>query len=332
MIKSKVKVLSILSLILAVTALIASAIGSFEISIKSILTLSLSDQESIVLSSIRLPRVFLAVIVGASLAISGAVMQGLFRNPLADPGLIGISSGAALAVAVMIVLVGPLTGILGFYGISFAAFFGGLITAIVIFRFSQVTGSFSVAYILLAGIAISALSAAGTGFLIFLSNDEQLRSLTFWTMGSLGSALWESVIVAASIIIPTSIIMIKNSRALNIMLLGENEAKYLGVNCDRLKKVIIICAALSVGASVAVSGIIGFVGLVVPHLVRLTIGADHRMLIPASAILGAILLLIADTFARTIVAPAEMPVGVITSLIGGPFFLWLLARQYKGRI
>ncbi len=330
--KSKFKIISILFLILAISFIVASAIGSFEISIRSILTWNLSNQEKTVLFSIRLPRVLLAIIVGSSLAISGAVMQGLFRNPLADPGLIGISSGAALAVAVMIVLVGPLSGIFGFYGISFAAFLGGLITALVIFRFSQVTGSFSVAYILLAGIAISALSAAGTGFLVFLSNDEQLRSLTFWTMGSLGSALWESVIVAASIIIPTSIIMIKNARALNIMLLGESEAKYLDINCDRLKKVIIICAALSVGASVAVSGIIGFVGLVVPHLVRLTIGADHRMLIPSSAILGAILLLIADTFARTIVAPAEMPVGVITSLIGGPFFLWLLARQYKGRV
>jgi iron complex transport system permease protein len=258
-------------------------------------------------------------------------MQGLFRNPLADPGLIGIASGAALLVAVMIVLAGPFTGTFGLYGLSIAAFTGGLATCIVIFRFARLTGTFSVTYMLLAGIAINALAGAGTGFLTYISNDQQLRTLTFWTMGSLGRALWPAVIVCATIVIPATLLLIRNARELNILLLGEDEAKHLGVDSERLKRNIIVCTALSVGAAVAVSGIIGFVGLVVPHLIRLTIGPDHRLLIPASALLGALLLTIADTFARTIVSPAEIPVGILTSLIGGPFFLWLLVKQYVGR-
>ena len=258
-------------------------------------------------------------------------MQGLFRNPLADPGLIGISSGAALAVAIVIVLAGPFAGVLGLYGLSIAAFVGGLTASMLIFRFAQLTGTFSVTYMLLAGIAINALAGAGVGFLTYLSNDEQLRSLTFWTMGSLGGALWLTVAVAATVILPAIFFLFRNAQEINILLLGENEARHLGVNNERLKLVIIICTALSVGAAVAVSGIIGFIGLVVPHLMRLTIGPDHRLLLPASALFGAFLLLVADTIARTVVSPAEMPVGILTSLIGGPFFLWLLVKQYSRR-
>jgi len=330
-IRLKAPALLLLCAALGVALLVAASIGAVAIPVTSLLGGTLTEQQEAVLASIRLPRVLLAAIVGAALAVSGAAMQGLFRNPLADPGLIGISSGAALAVAMMIVLAGPFTGALGLYSLSAAAFTGGLITCLLIFRFAQLTGTFSVTYMLLAGIAINALTGAGTGFLTYLSNDEQLRLLTFWTMGSLGGALWPAVIVAATVVIPATFFLIRSARELNILLLGEDEAQHLGVDSERLKRIIIICTALSVGAAVAVSGIIGFVGLVVPHLIRLTIGPDHRLLIPASALLGALLLVIADTFARTIVSPAEMPVGILTSLIGGPFFLWLLIKQYAGR-
>ncbi len=330
-IKFKAPVLLLLTGLLLVATAIAASTGAVSIPLETFLSGDLSSSQKAVFSFIRLPRILLAIIVGASLAVSGAAMQGLFRNPLADPGLIGISSGASLGVAVVIVLGGPITGVFGFYSLSVAAFVGGLITCLLIFRFARLNGTFSVIYMLLAGIAINALAGSGTGFLTYLSNDEQLRSLTFWTMGSLGGALWPAVIVAATVVIPSTILLIKNARKLNVLLLGEQEAQYLGIDSENLKRIIIICTALSVGAAVAVSGIIGFVGLVVPHLIRLTVGPDHHLLIPASALLGAILLLAADTFARTIISPAEMPVGILTSLIGGPFFLWLLMKQYAGR-
>lgn len=323
--------LLLLLIVLLITAAAAALIGAFPIPALSLLQANLTPQEQAVLNSIRLPRVLLAVIVGAALAVSGAALQGLFRNPLADPGLIGISSGAALAVALMIVSIGPLPGILGLYGLSIAAFMGGLLTSIVIFRFAGLTGASSVTYILLAGIAINALASAGTGFLAYLSDDQELRTLTFWTMGSLGGALWPGVLICASLVIPATFVLYRNAQRLNILLLGESEARHLGVDSERLKRNIIICTAISVGAAVAVSGIIGFVGLVIPHLIRLTLGPDHRLLIPASALLGAIILIIADTVSRTLLAPAEIPVGIFTSLIGGPFFLWLLIKQYSGR-
>lgn len=331
-IRVRVPLISLLAILLVLTVVISLSIGATAIQVSAILNGALSESQQAVLLAIRLPRVLLADVVGASLAVSGAAMQGLFRNPLADPGLIGISSGAALAVAVMIVIVGPVSGVLGLYGISVAAFVGGSVTALLIFKFAHFTGTFSVTYMLLAGIAINALAGAGTGLLTYLSNDEQLRTLTFWTMGSLGGALWPAVIVVATVVIPSTIVLVKYAKQLNILLLGEQEAHYLGVNIKRLKIVVIMTTALSVGAAVAVSGIIGFVGLVVPHLIRLTIGPDHRLLIPASAFLGATLLVVADTASRTVVSPAEMPVGIITSLIGGPFFLWLLLKQNTLRL
>ena len=312
-------------------ALAMTTIGAVPIPLDALLIGDLTDQQEAVLAAIRLPRVLLAAVVGAALAVSGAAMQGLFRNPLADPGLIGIASGAALAVAAVIVLAGPLSGLFGLYGLAVAAFAGGLATCVLIFRFTQLTGAFSVTYMLLAGIAVNAIAGAGTGFLTYLSDDQQLRALTFWTMGSLGGALWPAVVVVATVAVPATVMLVRHAGEINILLLGEDEARHLGVDTDRLKRVVIVSAALSVGAAVAVSGIIGFGGLVVPHLVRLTIGPDHRVLIPASAVLGAALLVVADTCARTIVAPAEMPVGIVTSLIGGPFFLWLLLKQYSGR-
>lgn len=327
----KVPALLLLLLLLVVTAILATSIGAVSVPVTDLVTNDLTAQQQAVLLSIRLPRVLLAIIVGVALAISGAALQGLFRNPLADPGLIGVSTSAALAVALVIVLAGPLTGMLGLYSLSIAAFVGSMLACFFIFRLARLSGKFSVTYMLLTGIALNALCAAGVGFLTFLSNDDQLRTLTFWTMGSLGGALWPAVIVAATIVVPACFLLLKSARELNLLLLGEDEARYLGVDEEKLKRLIIVTTALTVGAGIAVSGIIGFVGLVVPHLVRLMLGPDHRLLIPASGLLGAALLLLADTIARTVVAPAEMPVGILTSLIGGPFFLWLLVKQYSGR-
>ncbi|NVK20366.1 MAG: iron ABC transporter permease [Methylocystaceae bacterium] len=316
---------------LAASVLTAMSVGAIDIPVLSILGNTLDQVQETVLTQIRLPRVMLAGIVGAGLAVSGAAMQGLFRNPLADPGLIGVSSGAALAVGILIVLGGKYAGMLGLYGMSVAAFLGGLAVSLMIFRIAATSGTFSVTYLLLAGIAINALSGAATGVLTYLSTDQQLRTFTFWTMGSLGGALWPAVFVAGSIILPTIYVLMRNAHSLNVLMLGEDEAKHLGIKTKDLKRVIVICAALCVGVSVAVSGMIGFIGLLVPHLIRLMVSSDHRLLIPLAAIFGAILLILADTLARVVVAPSEMPVGVLTSLIGGPFFLWLLMRQFSNR-
>lgn len=287
-------------------------------------------QESILLN-IRLPRVVLAVLVGSALAISGAAMQGLFRNPLADPGLIGVSSGAALATAISMVVVSSLSfafvDFLGAALIPIAAFAGGTLATILVYRLSTTNGKTNVATMLLAGIAVNALANAMIGFMIFLANDDQLRDLTFWTLGSLGGAVWSSVWVVLPFLLIAIVFLPRLSKGLNAILLGESEAKHLGVQVERLKKVIIVFVGLAVGAAVSVSGIIGFVGLVVPHMLRLWIGPDHRFLMPGSAILGGLLLLGSDLLARTIVSPAELPIGVITALIGAPFFLWLLLRN-----
>lgn len=289
-----------------------------------------SIQESILIS-IRLPRVILAVLVGASLAISGAAMQGLFRNPLADPGLIGVSSGAALATAIAMVVISSLSfAFIEFIGaalIPLSAFVGGTFATILVYRLSTTNGKTNVATMLLAGIAVNALAGAAIGFMIFLADDDQLRDLTFWTLGSLGGAMWSSVWVVLPFMLVAIFFLPKLSKGLNAILLGESEAKHLGVRVERLKKVIIVFVGLAVGAAVSVSGMIGFVGLVVPHMLRLWIGPDHRFLMPGSALLGAILLLGSDLLARTIVSPAELPIGVITASIGAPFFLWLLLRN-----
>lgn len=284
-----------------------------------------------ILINIRLPRVILAVLVGASLAISGAAMQGLFRNPLADPGLIGVSSGAALATAISMVIVSSLSfafvEFLGAALIPISAFAGGTLATILVYRLSTNNGRTNVATMLLAGIAVNALAGAAIGFMIFLADDDQLRDLTFWTLGSLGGAMWSSVLVVLPFMLVAILFLPKLSKGLNAILLGESEAKHLGVRVERLKKVIIVFVGLAVGAAVSVSGMIGFVGLVVPHMLRLWIGPDHRFLMPGSAILGALLLLGSDLLARTIVSPAELPIGVITASIGAPFFLWLLLRN-----
>ena len=276
--------------------------------------------------TIRLPRVLLAVVIGGSLALAGCVMQGLFRNPLADPGLLGISSGAACAVALWVVLPFSLPALLMLYAPMLAAFVGALVATLVIFLLSQQRDS-SLSRLLLVGIAINALCGAIVGVMSWVSNDAQLRLLSLWGMGSLGSAQWSTLLAAASLMIPTVMIIWRLSGALNLLQLGDEEAHYLGVDVRAVQRILLLCSALLVASAVAVSGVIGFIGLVVPHLIRMWLGADHRAVIPGSVLAGAALLLVADTLARTIVAPAEMPVGLLTSLLGAPWFLWLIFRR-----
>jgi iron complex transport system permease protein len=288
-------------------------------------------RQASVLLAIRLPRTLLGLLIGAGLATAGVLMQGLFRNPLADPGLIGVSSGAALAAVAVIVLgatwLRGLSQMLGMFTLPLAAFGGGLATTALIYRLSRRSGRTLVATLLLAGIALNALAGAGTGLLTFLATDEQLRSITFWSLGSLGGATWRAVGAATPFLLLALLLAPRLALPLNLLLLGEAEARHLGVDVERLKRVVVTLVALAVGAAVAVAGIIGFVGLVVPHVLRLALGPDHRGLLPGSALLGAALLLAADLAARTVVAPAELPIGIVTALLGAPCFLWLLLRD-----
>ncbi|MEM6898596.1 MAG: iron ABC transporter permease [Pseudomonadota bacterium] len=301
--------------------------------------LGFSDSEAVsrvkigVIENIRLPRAILALSVGATLGIAGAAMQGFFRNPLADPGLIGVSAGAALAAVAVIVLGGAalsgLTVLFGRFTLPLAAFFGALATVALIYRVSTMEGRVIVATMLLAGVAANALAFSGIGYLTFLADDTQLRDLTFWTLGSLGGATWSRALPACAMMSISIVGLLSLARPLNSLLLGEGDASTLGVDVERVKRRAAILTALGVGAATAVCGIINFVGLVVPHLVRLMTGPDHRYVLPGSALLGAALVLFSDLVARMAVVPAELPLGVVTAAIGAPFFFWLLLRDKR---
>lgn len=287
------------------------------------------QQAELILGQIRMPRTLLGLAVGAMLALCGVAMQGLFRNPLADPGLIGVSSGAALGAAIAIVggaALGGLPELFAPYLLSLCAFLGGLVVTALVYRLGRRNGQTSVTTMLLAGIALNALAFACIGLFTYLADDATLRTLTFWNLGSLNGAsyarLWPLLLVTLAV----ALWLPRRAQALNALLLGESEARHLGVAVERLKRELVFCTALGVGAAVAAAGMIGFIGLVVPHLVRLLVGPDHRVLLPASALAGASLLLLADLFARLILAPAELPIGIVTALIGAPFFLYLLLQ------
>ena len=290
-------------------------------------------RDRLILLEIRAPRTVLGLLVGAALAVSGTLLQSLFRNPLADPGLVGVSAGAALAAAAAIVLGDVVLGAsLMASGLSFlpgAAFLGGLATTVTLYRIATRQGRTSVATMLLAGIALGALSGAATGLLTYLSDDRQLRDLTFWSMGSLGGATWGKAGVVALFVTPVLGFVPFLGRSLNALTLGEAEAYHLGIAVQPLKRIMIALVSVAVGSSVAVAGPIGFIGIVVPHLLRMTIGANHRLVLPASALLGGSLLVLADILARTVAAPAEVPIGILTAGIGAPFFLWLLLHRRR---
>ncbi|MBQ0719860.1 MAG: iron ABC transporter permease [Gammaproteobacteria bacterium] len=352
-------------LVLLVVAMLSGAmLGPVSIPLSSLLdglatvfgfTVQTSEglqRDLLIVSAIRLPRMLLAALVGASLALCGAAMQGLFRNPLADPSLIGVSAGASLGASLMIFTAGVLLpgGTLGHLSqtvlsqavlpealglplMAGGAFIGGSLAVLVVYRLATGGGNSSsgtsVATMLLAGIAISALAGAGNSLLSFYADNEMLRRISLWQMGRLDGANWPRVWMAGTALALLLAGLLGQSRALNALLLGESEARFLGIDVEHLKRRVVLLTALGIGVSVAVAGAIAFVGLVVPHIVRLVIGPDHRYLLPASALLGASLLVFADTLSRLVVAPAELPVGIVTALLGVPFFFSLLARQRR---
>ncbi|MBK4218051.1 iron ABC transporter permease [Paracoccus caeni] len=327
-----------LLLLLVFFALLSLGQGPSGVSAPQVLADWLAGREvatvdQVVMLNIRLPRLLTGMLVGASLAVSGAVMQGLFRNPLADPGLLGVSSGASLGAIASIVLGGLLppaiAGIFGWYLVPVAAFAGSWIAMVVLYGIATRHGRTSVATMLLAGIALAAMIAAVAGLIIYYANDAQLRDLTFWGLGSLAGSSWTKLSAAAPIILLSLAAMPMLARGLNGLALGEATAAHVGIRVQRTKAIAILATAGATGASVAVSGGIGFVGIVVPHLLRLVIGPDHRWLLINSALLGATVLIAADIISRLVVAPAELPIGIITAMFGGPFFMWVLLSNRR---
>lgn len=334
-----------LALLCAAAALLGLAVGPLDIAPGRILAsllqpLGLSTgadvepQQAATILQIRLPRVVLALLIGAALAQAGAAMQGIFRNPLADPGLIGISSGAALA-AVAVIVLGDSSGLFKAlpprFVLPVATFLGGAGATWLVMRIALVDGHTRVGTLLLSGLALNAIAGAGIGFFSHVASDTALRSVTFWMFGSLGKVGWAEIAVAAPLLALPLVLIPRDARALNALLLGEAEAGHLGVDVERLKRRLTLMVVLAAGAAVALAGIVAFVGLIVPHLVRLWAGPDHRALLPASALLGALLLTVADVAARVVLAPTELPIGILTALVGGPFFFVLLLRR-RGEI
>ncbi|HEY9272416.1 iron ABC transporter permease [Achromobacter sp.] len=317
--------LGLLAAALAVAVVAATANGAVAIPLRELPSLlwgTPTPENALwrnVLIDIRLPRVLFALVAGAGLAVSGAAMQALFRNPLAEPGLIGISAGGALGAVAAIVLTSG-----GFWITAPSAFAGSLVATLCAYAVGRrVPG---VAGLLLAGVAITAMAFSLIGLFTFVATDAQLRDLTFWNMGSLGGANWKVLSFLGPWVLLVSLWLMSQWRVMNALLLGEREAQHLGYTLKRVRARLVLASALIVGPLVAATGTIVFVGLVVPHLVRMTLGANHRWLLPATILAGGLALILADWLARTVVVPAELPIGLVTGLVGGPFFLWLLAR------
>ncbi len=343
--RNRLIVLTVLVVLVAALAFVSAAQGPYEkVRATEVLRVlahktglasgALDATNEKVVMNLRLPRVALAILAGLALGMAGAVLQGLFRNPLADPALIGVSSGAALGAVAVIVLGGKILSTLpdavGAFALPLVAMAGGIAVTFLIYHLSKVEGRTHVTLMLLTGLALNAFVGAAIGVIIYLASDQQLRQWIFWSLGSLTKEGWPQIGAAALFILPASAALPFFARPLNAMLLGEAEAQHLGVPVQQLKRVLIILSAVMVGAAVAVTGTIGFIGLVAPHLVRLAFGPDHRLLLPASGLLGATLLLLADLAAR--VSPVgfeELPIGVVTAFIGAPVFLALLLRARK---
>lgn len=323
--------------VLVATAIASLCIGAVRIPLEDVVKALTGQSHNVqydgVLWNLRLPRLLLAFLVGGALSVAGGLMQGLFRNPLADPALIGASSGGALG-AVFIIVIGakifpdiPLFSDLRV--LPFAAFAGALLVTWLVQRMAATGGYTAIATLLLVGVAVNALASAMIGMATYLATDAQLRTLSFWTLGSLGAADWQVLAWAAPFCLALIFLAPLWAGALNALALGEAEAGHLGFKVEKIKAILIVLTAAGVGASVAFTGIILFVGLVVPHLVRSMIGPDHRWLLPGSGLLGAIILAASDTAARTVAAPAELPIGILTAGFGAPFFLFMLLRQRR---
>ncbi len=275
---------------------------------------------------VRFPRIVMALVVGAALAVAGAVMQAIFGNPLAEPGVVGVSSGAALGAATAIVLG---ASVLGGAGVALFAFLGGLVATLLVYAVSRAGGRTEVVTLLLTGIAVNAIAQAGIAFVLFVADTASREQIVFWQLGSLGGSLWSQVVIVASVTVIGVLLSFALARRYDLLSLGERNARHLGVNVEQLRLVSIVLVALLTGVAVAFTGIIAFVGLVVPHIIRMIIGPAHRGLILASAVGGGALLVLADLMTRTLVSGAELPIGMLTSLVGGPFFFWLLYRQRR---
>ncbi|MEM9576551.1 MAG: iron ABC transporter permease [Pseudomonadota bacterium] len=325
-----------LALALAFVGIGSLTIGATDVSFWTVLGKLFAGEEltlteRAVMVNIRMPRLAMGCLVGAALAVSGTVMQGLFRNPLADPGIVGVSAGATLGAVAAIVLGTALPAatlaLVGAQLVPIAAFVGAWATTLLLYRVATRHGRTSVATMLLAGIALTALTMAISGILIFIADDQQLRDLTFWSLGSLAGATWAKLAVTAPVILTAIAGACLLGRALNGLALGEATAAHIGVPVQRMKNAAILAVAAATGAAVAISGGIGFIGIVVPHLLRISTGPDHRPLLVNAALLGAILLVLADMISRNIIPPAELPIGIITAVLGAPVFLWILLRQ-----
>ncbi len=334
--KKNIVCLSLIAL-LPISLLLAISLGTINISFAEVMTIllglnseSANATHTLVVEKIRLPRALLAALVGALLAICGAATQGLFRNPLADPSLIGVTAGASAGASLTIFSLSSLTAstnISGLWLVSLGAFIGGAVAVIGVYRLATTKNGTSVATMLLAGIAITAVAGGLNSLIEFFADNEALRRISLWKMGGLDGADTQRTATAALVALIVIAILPRYATALNALLLGESEARHLGISVQKTKLHLILLVALAVGVSVALAGTIAFVGLVVPHMIRLLIGPNHRYLLPLSALGGASLLLLADTLARTIVAPIELPVGLVTALLGAPFFISLLRQR-----
>ena len=279
---------------------------------------------------LRLPRVLLCAITGAILSVSGVLMQGLFRNPIVEPGLVGTSSGAAFGASIVFVLAARMSAEVKSYAgpllVPVVAFCGALAATYVVYSLAKSAGRVSILSLLLIGIAVNAVCLSGTGFMSYIARDPQARSITFWNLGTFSGASWMQVALVGGVALAIFLLTLRYAKGLNALLLGEEEASYLGVDVEKMKRRVMIMNTAMVAVATAFVGVISFVGLIVPHVVRLLIGSDNRRLLPASMILGATILTLADLAARLLLAPAEMPIGIITSLVGAPIFILLLKR------
>ena len=324
-------ILFFLFLILIISVILSIKFGALKIDILEIITDNKTTLNEVVFLEVRLPRVFLSCFVGASLGLSGASLQGLFRNPLADPGLIGVSAGAALGATFSIVIGSSfvLDSYFGKYLIPISAVIGSISIIMLLYVSTKGFSQQGISYMLLIGIAVNAFASVGIAVLTFISSDLELRNLSFWLMGSFGGSEWVTILPGIMIITLSIAWMINSSRELDILQLGESEASRLGIDVKKIKFKVILSSAITVGISVSLSGMISFVGLVIPHIVRLLGGVNHSYLLIGSALSGAALMSIADLNARFLIQPAEIPIGLITSALGAPIFLWLVLRSRK---
>jgi iron complex transport system permease protein len=337
----------LLGVVLVLVLVASAAIGAFSFTparMASYLAGALHEQASLggdelgrnVFLQLRLPRVLLAGFTGAALGLSGALMQGLFRNPIVEPGLAGTSAGAALGAAAVFVLgsavgggAGGMGPVLGGLGVPLAAFAGGFAATMVVYRVSSAFGKVNVFTLLLAGIAVNAIGTAGTGFLSYVARDPQARNIVFWNLGTFTTADWRAVLLVGVVFVGTASWVLRHGKGLNALMLGEDNAAYLGIDPERLIFRLLVANTLMVATATAMVGVIAFVGLIVPHMLRMLKSADYRFLLPASALLGAIVMEVVDIAARVVVAPAELPVGILTAVVGAPVFLSILLRQQR---